>query len=159
MHCGNFSLTPRLLGGALLAASACASGAEPTSPITSMLDSMALGALYRADVMSNVSGGIKRDTSALGNLDLTAEIDLARLAGWTGVTAGLHGIWSHGGKPNTYLVGSMQGVDNIEVETNTAKIFQAWIASRPAPAPRARTTLSTPQMAAACGGNDEWETF
>lgn len=32
-------------------------------------------------------------------------------------------------------------------------------ASRPAPAPRARTTLSTPQMAAACGGNDEWETF
>ncbi len=127
MHCGNFSLAPRLLGGALLAASACANGAELTSPITSMLDSMELGALYRADVMSNVSGGIKRDASALGNLDLTAEIDLARLAGWTGVTAGLHGIWSHGGKPNTYLVGSMQGVDNIEVETNTAKIFQAWI--------------------------------
>jgi porin len=39
----------------------------------------------------------------------------------------LHGIASHGGKPNANHVGSSQGIDNIEVDTNTAKIFQAWV--------------------------------
>lgn len=39
----------------------------------------------------------------------------------------MHGIASSGGKPNTHFVGSLHGVDSIEVSTNTAKIFQAWI--------------------------------
>lgn len=83
--------------------------------------------LYRADVIGVVSGGIQRGATALGNLDLKADIDLDRSLGWEGVSLGLHGIASHGGKPNARLVGSSQGVDNIEVDTNTAKLFQAWI--------------------------------
>ncbi len=90
-------------------------------------DGISFGLLYRADVMATVSGGRDSGTTALGNLDAKFDFDLERLMGWQGVTVGLHGIASHGGKPNTSHVGSSQGVDNIEVDTNTAKIFQAWI--------------------------------
>ena len=70
---------------------------------------------------------LKQGTTALGNLDVRLDFDLDRLLGWDGTSMGLHGIASHGGKPNANHVGSSQGVDNIEVDTNTAKIFQAWI--------------------------------
>lgn len=90
-------------------------------------DGMAFSLLYRADVLATVSGGLDRGTTALGNLDAKVDLDLDRLLGWNGVTVGVHGIASHGGKPNANHVGSSQGVDNIEVDTNTAKLFQAWI--------------------------------
>jgi porin len=116
----------RILISVLLAASLEALAAERQyEGTTDHPDSAyALGLLYRADVLSNISGGLKRGTMALGNLDATADFNLERMAGWSGMTAGVHAIWSHGSKPNTHLVGSIQGVDNIEVETNTAKIFQ-----------------------------------
>ncbi len=118
----------QLLIGGLLAASVEAQAAERHEGPTDHPDSpYTLGLLYRADVLSSVSGGLKRGTMALGNLDAKADINLERLAGWSGMTAGVHAVWSHGSKPNTHLVGSIQGIDNIEVETNTAKIFQAWI--------------------------------
>jgi porin len=112
-----FSLFP----SAVLAAEQ-ASDAQPVSD-----DSVAFSLLYRADVMANVSGGLKQRTTALGNLDIRLDVDLNRLLGWDGTSIGLHGIASHGGKPNANHAGSSQGVDNIEVDTNTAKIFQAWI--------------------------------
>lgn len=112
-----FSLFP----AAVLAAEQ-ASDAQPVSD-----DSVAFSLLYRADVMANVSGGLKQRTTALGNLDIRLDVDLNRLLGWDGTSIGLHGIASHGGKPNANHAGSSQGVDNIEVDTNTAKIFQAWI--------------------------------
>ena len=98
---------------------------EQTAPTPD--DGMSFSLLYRADVFSNVSGGLKQGTTALGNLDAKLDFDLDALMGWDGVSAGLHGIASHGGKPNANHVGSSQGVDNIEVDTNTAKVLQAWI--------------------------------
>lgn len=112
-----------LLAGAGCLASAAGHAAAP-DPAPS---ATALSLLYRADLVSNVSGGVKRGTTALGNLDARLDADLEALWGWTGMSAGVHALASHGGKPNEHLVGSNQGVDNIEVETNTAKIFQAWI--------------------------------
>lgn len=118
----------RTLGSILLAATLGVQAAEKQeAPSGDEGSGYTLGVMYRADILSNVSGGMKRGTMALGNLDAKADFDFDRLLGWSGVTAGVHAIWSHGSKPNTYLVGSMQGIDNIEVETNTAKIFQAWI--------------------------------
>jgi porin len=98
---------------------------EQTAPTPD--DGMSYSLLYRADIFSNVSGGLKQGTTALGNLDAKLDFDLDTLLGWDGVSVGLHGIASHGGKPNANHVGSSQGVDNIEVDTNTAKILQAWI--------------------------------
>ncbi len=119
-----------LFAGTLLMAPAAVMAAEAapeTQPAPSADTGVAFGLLYRADVMSNVSGGLKQGTTVLGNLDVKLDFDLNTMMGWDGVTIGLHGIASHGGKPNANYVGSSQGVDNIEVDTNTAKILQAWI--------------------------------
>lgn len=119
-----------LLAGISVWAPACVMGASQVADEQQALSrdgSIAFGFLYRADVFSNVTGGLKRGTTALGNLDAKLDFDLDKSFGWAGISMGLHGIASHGGKPNAHLVGSSQGVDNIEVDTNTAKLFQAWI--------------------------------
>lgn len=111
-------------------APACVMGAEPaveTQQSLSAENSFNWSVLYRADVTSNLSGGLKQGTTALGNLDLKLDWDLGTLFGWDGMSVGLHGIASHGGKPNEHYVGSSQGINNIEVETNTAKVLQAWV--------------------------------
>lgn len=123
-------ITNTLVAGACLLVPAWAMGAEQQSdgrPELSAAEGLSFGLLYRLDLVSNVSGGLKRGTTALGNLDAKLDVDLDKLVGWEGVTIGLHGIASQGGKPNEHFVGSSQGIDNIEVETNTAKILQAWI--------------------------------
>lgn len=119
-----------LMAATFLLAPASTMGAEKSEADQQALssdDGIAFSLLYRADVLATLSGGLKRGTTALGNLDAKFDFDLDRLVGWEGVTVGLHGIASHGGKPNANHVGSSQGVDNIEVDTNTAKLFQAWI--------------------------------
>lgn len=119
-----------LVSGALLVAPACVMSAEAAieAQQTPAADNgIAFGFLYRADVFSIISGGLEQGTTALGNLDVKFDFNLDTLIGWGGVSVGLHGIASHGGKPNANHVGSSQGIDNIEVDTNTAKILQAWI--------------------------------
>jgi porin len=116
--------------GTLLMVPACVMGADAAveaQQTHAADDGITFSLLYRADVISNVSGGLDQGTTALGNLDVKFDFDLDALMGWSGVSMGLHGIASHGGKPNANQVGSSQGVDNIEVDTNTAKLFQAWI--------------------------------
>ena len=119
-----------LVAGTLLVVPVCVMGAEAAieAQQTPAADNgITYGFLYRADVFSNVSGGLKQGTTVLGNLDVMLDFDLDKLIGWEGTSVGLHGIASHGGKPNANYVGSSQGIDNIEVDTNTAKILQAWI--------------------------------
>jgi porin len=119
-----------LVAGTLFMVPVYAIGAETTieAQQTPAADKgISFSLLYRGDVLSNVAGGLQQRTTALGNLDVKFDFDLDTLIGWDGVAVGLHGIASHGGKPNANHVGSSQGVDNIEVDTNTAKLFQAWI--------------------------------
>lgn len=82
--------------------------------------------VYKFDVMSNVSGGIREGTRGLDNLDIIASFDGEKLIGSTGTSALIHVLNNNGGRPED-LVGSAQGVDNIEVPKATAKLFQAWI--------------------------------
>lgn len=93
--------------------------ADPKAPVS-------FEVMYRADGVSVLSGGLRRKTTALGNADVKAGLDLEQLAGWSGASAFLHVISGHGGKPNARNVGSGQGVDNLEVRINTTKVFQAW---------------------------------
>ncbi len=106
-----------------------AATAAADAPADAKADEGALAweVLYRADVVANASGGLQRKTALLGNLDLKLSADLEKALGWNGGSAFVHAIASHGGKPNAKYVGSGQGIDNIEVDTNTAKIFQAWV--------------------------------
>ena len=120
------------LVGSLLLGPACVMSAETAvvveAPQTLSTDgAIAFELLYRADLVSNVAGGLKRGKTALGQLDVKFDFDLNKLIGWDRVSLGFHGIANHGGKPNSRYVGSSQGVNNIEVDTPAAKIFQAWI--------------------------------
>lgn len=97
MRCGTNkrNIHPVLSGalvGGLLAASIEVQAAEKhEDPTDDSRGGYTPGIMYRADVLSNVSGGLKRGTRALGNLDATADFDLDRLAGWSGVSAGVPG--------------------------------------------------------------------
>ncbi|HEX5337243.1 MAG TPA: carbohydrate porin, partial [Gallionella sp.] len=83
--------------------------------------------VHKSDVMSNLAGGIKRGTSWLGHTEAKARIDLDKLQGWDGMSAYVHYHSDLGSKFNTHYVGSTMGVDNIEVATNTAQFFSAWL--------------------------------
>ncbi|HLP99406.1 MAG TPA: carbohydrate porin [Sideroxyarcus sp.] len=82
---------------------------------------------HRSDVLSNVSGGLQRGNVWLSYTDARALFDLDKLYGRSGLTAFFHYHGEAGGKPNERLVGSFMGVDNIEVGSNTAQFYHAWL--------------------------------
>lgn len=82
---------------------------------------------HKSDVLSNVSGGLKRGTEWLGHTEARIALDLEKLAGWNSTTAYIHYHSDLGGKFNRDYVGGFMGVDNIEVGHNTAQFFHAWI--------------------------------
>ena len=82
---------------------------------------------YKGDVMSNTSGGKKRDTYYLDNLDVVLGFDGEKLFGSKDTSAMIHFLNNNGAHPDATLVGSAQGIDNIEVPRATAKLYQAWL--------------------------------
>ncbi|MFN8693264.1 MAG: carbohydrate porin [Holosporales bacterium] len=84
-------------------------------------------AVYKADVFSNLDGGIKTGTRALDNLDVIFGFDGEKIIGAQGLTASLHLLNNNGRAVDGELVGSAQGIDNIEVPRATSKLFQAWV--------------------------------
>lgn len=84
-------------------------------------------AIYKADVMNNVSGGIKTGTRFLDSLDVTFSIDGEKLFGSKGTSAFIDVLNNNGGRPNEDLVGTGQSIDNFEVPKATAKLYQAWV--------------------------------
>jgi porin len=83
--------------------------------------------VLKADVLSNLSGGLRRGTKYMDNWDFKLKADADKLWGWNNTTAFVQFISNHGGKLNGTHVGSFMGVDNIEVNTNTTKLFHAWL--------------------------------
>eukprot|EP01037_Dinobryon_pediforme_P027752 gene27752-30757_t len=96
-----------------------AEAAAPASAIT-------LGGRYVFDIIGVASGGDTRGTRALGNIELTADGDLNRLVGWRGARVHVHLLSNHG-HPINDLAGTLQGVDNIEVDDPRTKLYEAWI--------------------------------
>ncbi len=117
---------PAVLGSLLLPAYVTAeeTTADPATPESKAI---ALNVNVKADVVANLAGGARRGTTGLSNVDLKATFDAEKLFDWKGATFFLHAINDLGGKPNAKYVGSLQGVDNIEVDTNTTKLYQAWL--------------------------------
>ncbi len=83
-------------------------------------------AVYKLDLLSSTGGG-DADAGGIGNLDLMLRTDLDALWGWKDTIAYLHVLANHGAKPNGKHAGSLMGISNIEVPTNTAKLFHAWV--------------------------------
>lgn len=77
------------------------------------------------DVLSNVSGGIRRKTAVTGDLDLLLTIDMKKLVpGWDKGTLFVYGLGTYGDDPSKH-VGDIQAVSNIAAP-NTWKLFEAW---------------------------------
>lgn len=51
-----------------------------------------LGFTHKSDVLSNLSGGIKRGTAWMGNTEARVKMNLDRLLGWEATSAGVSGI-------------------------------------------------------------------
>jgi porin len=82
---------------------------------------------YKADVVANISGGVKRGTRALDNLDVVFNFDGEKLVGAEGLSATVHFLNNNGGRPDADLVQSAQGINNIEVSRATGKLYQAYL--------------------------------
>ena len=89
-----------------------------------------IGVTHKSDILTNTSGGIKRGAAWLGHTEARLSLDLDKLIGWNSANAYVHYHSDLGSKFNTNYVGSYMGVDNIEVGTNTAQFYQAWVQKR-----------------------------
>ena len=76
------------------------------------------------DVLSTVSGGVRRKTAIDGDLDLLLTVNTEKLQGWKGGTFFLYGLGLYGSNPSPN-VGEVQGVSNIGA-LNDWKLFEAW---------------------------------
>jgi porin len=83
-------------------------------------------AVYKLDLLSTQGGG-DSDAGGMGNLDLMLRADLDQALGWQNTIAYLHVLANHGAKINGNHTGSLMGTSNIEVPTDTAKLFHAWL--------------------------------
>jgi porin len=88
---------------------------------------LALDVSYKTDILRNMSGGIEKGGQPMSHLDLKFNADFEKLGGWTGGSGYLNFIQDHGGKTNPRQVGSLTGVSNIEVGTNTNRFLHAWL--------------------------------
>ena len=87
---------------------------------------LSLSSAYMVDVIGVASGGVKRGARMLDNFDVVADADLDRAVGWKRATVHASLLNNLGGRPND-LVGSIQGVDNIEVADRRLKLYEAWV--------------------------------
>lgn len=86
---------------------------------------------YTADYVFPVAdtGG---DGAFLDNLDISATIDMEKIAGWRATTLYFDLLNNSGAAPNDDI-GTLQGVDNIEVERHRARLYEFWIETQLGP--------------------------
>ncbi|USQ96115.1 carbohydrate porin [Caulobacter sp. RL271] len=85
-----------------------------------------LGVSYTADVTGAVSGGLAKRGRVLDDLQVAADLDLDKAVGWKGATVHVLLLNNSGAAPNDDA-GTLQGVDNIEVTRQRARLFEAWV--------------------------------
>lgn len=83
-------------------------------------------AAYTVDAIGPAAGGVSRSGTVLDNVDLIADLDLGKAIGWQGAT--LHGylLSNQGDRPND-MAGTLQGVDNIEVDRQGVRLYELWV--------------------------------
>jgi porin len=107
-------------------AALCVAIGATSAGAASARDGMNLTVEYTVDVVAAVSGSRHDQPVFLDNFDVSASFDMERLAGWRGVTVFAHGLNNAGAAPNDNL-GTLQGVDNIEVSRRRARLYELWI--------------------------------
>lgn len=99
---------------------------------TALADGYQFGATYTGDIWSNVSGGVRKGTRYLDNLDLTLEIDTEAAWGFGNGTVFAYGMYNNHSIFSDELVGDLQVISNIEA-TRAWRIFELWYEYSPGP--------------------------
>jgi len=85
------------------------------------------GLVHTFDLMSNVTGGIRRGTVGGGKLEGMIGIDLEKLAGVEGLSFYANAFQLHGNNgPGRNLVGNLNTISNIEA-LPTTRLSEAWL--------------------------------
>ena len=82
--------------------------------------------IYTSESAFNAAGGISQGYAALGNLDVTLDMDMEKAIGWTGGEVFIYGLGGHGMSPSA-LVGDLQVTSNIEAGMDYFKLYQIWV--------------------------------
>lgn len=91
---------------------------------------IAIEAILTTDIMRNFDGGIKRNSTLLGNLDLTLEINTEKAGLWKDGTFLIYGLGNfNSGKLLTEIAGDFQATSNIEAD-EAFKLYEAWYEHR-----------------------------
>lgn len=85
-----------------------------------------LSGSYTADLAGTVSGGLAKRGRMLDDLQVFGDLDLDKAVGWKGASAHFELLNNSGAMPNDDA-GTLQGVDNIEVTRQRARLFEAWV--------------------------------
>lgn len=93
-----------------------AAEAAPTATTTTSYDGAAI---------SDVSGGLRRSSTYVGNLHLRSLVDLERSAGWNESHFFVDAPWIHGGRPDAFA-GDAMGVSNIAAPAGL-QIEELWM--------------------------------
>lgn len=84
------------------------------------------GAIYTGEVLSNLSGGLKRGTVYQGKLETFLGLDLEKLTGWQGLTFFTNNFAIHGsGNIKGDYVGNLATVSNIDA-MHTWRLSELW---------------------------------
>jgi hypothetical protein len=73
-----------------------------------------LATAYTAEWFRNASGGLATGSRYMDNVDLTLAVDGAQAFGWDGTKFFAYALYNNGRTFNDDLVGSTQGISNIE---------------------------------------------
>lgn len=87
---------------------------------------IAFSGTYIGEVLGNVSGGIRRGTIYTGRLDLGTDIDLDKLAGWSGATFHANIYQIHGDGLSRDYIGNLMLVSGVEALPAT-RLYELWI--------------------------------
>jgi porin len=86
---------------------------------------IAAAAVYTGEAWRNASGGLETGNRYLDNLDLTLEVDGGRAFGLEGVTLFAYALYNNGHVFSDELVGSAQGISNIEA-VDALRLYELW---------------------------------
>lgn len=133
LHPYSFSARAGVSLAFALMASVCTAHAQAPAQETASeqqfvpwLEAFSFDATYIADGFGVLRGGVKRDAAYLDNLSIAVDVDLDRALHWPGAALHVDGLSNLGGKPNSF-VGTLEGINNIEVADTRPKLFQLWL--------------------------------
>lgn len=89
-------------------------------------DAFTWSVAYTADIIAGESDDVSTRGRYLDNLDIVGDVDLEQTFGWRGMTLHGHLLNNAGQAPNDDL-GTLQGVDNIEVASHRGRLFELWV--------------------------------